>query len=150
MAGIVNFSAGIIIHERPDLVKFLWEIEGGLYAYSCRICALEFFLLLLGWKPIKHSSRQIIFIPVSFLRGFDGGRLVFNFQIFSDTSRMWGLVMSGKSVFWEHGNWSLQLREEILQEPESCEDQLKQWDMKYFKTFWRFIFLAILTVGSKK
>ena len=33
--------------------------------------------------------------------------------------------MSKKSVFWEHGNWSLQLREEILREPESRKDQLK-------------------------
>ena len=39
--------------------------------------------------------------------------------------------MSRKSVFWEHENWSLQLREEILQEPKSCEDQLKQWDIAF-------------------
>ena len=34
--------------------------------------------------------------------------------------------MSRKGVFSEHGNWSLQFREEILREPESCEHQLKQ------------------------
>ena len=40
------------------------------YAYS--ICQLEYFLLLLGLKRMKTSSRlQIIFIPVGFLRGFD-------------------------------------------------------------------------------